>query len=194
MLALGRADPTHADERVERALHQALRHYRRQREALGPVASAAFARAFTLGYARSNDARASEWVFEVLDRFVASQVTEDVCPWPELHGAINVREPGAIGVDTVLYLTALSDGLLLADRIGDKRRVARYRKAILSAARFVMQLEVREEHCYYIRSPRDAVGGVRTALWDNRIRVDYCAEALMGLRRARQVLFGGRGD
>ncbi len=65
-------------------------------------------------------------------------------------------------------------------------------QAVRAAARFVIQLEFREEGSYYIRSRVDALGGVRTALWNNSIRADHCAEAIMALIRARIALFGSR--
>jgi len=181
------------DPRIQRAAQRALQYYSRDEETLSqPQAAAALARAFSLAYAATNDARASDLVFAILDRFAALQVTAAVCPWPDLVGAINVRELGVVGADTALYLAAMADGALLADRIGDRVRAAKYRETVRAAARFVMQLEVREAGCYYIRSPRDALGGVRAAPWDHRIRVDRCGEAVMALIRAREALHGPR--
>lgn len=179
------------DPRIERAAGRGLLYYMKDDDTLvQPQAAAALARAFTLAYVLTNDARASDLVFEILDRLAALQVTPASCPWPDLHGAINVRELGVVGADTAVYLAALADGVFLADRIGDKARAARYREAVRAAARFIMQLEVREAGCYYIRSPRDALGGIRAAAWDHRIRVDRCAEAVMALIRVREVLYG----
>ncbi|MBN2559356.1 MAG: hypothetical protein JXQ75_00295 [Phycisphaerae bacterium] len=184
------------NDQIELVLQRALSYYRGRDDVWSnPVAAAALARAFARAYAQTNDARASAFVFDVLDRFARLQVNAAVCPWPELYGAINVRERGAVGVDTAIYLTALADGVALAERVGDRPRVRRYRGAVSAAVRFVLQLEVCEEGCYYICSPRDALGGVRAAPWDSRIRVDHCAEALMSLMRAREVLYGkAKGD
>ena len=191
LLALAEAHALNRDPRIEKALLRSLSYYRRGfRERLSWPGTAALARALTLHYAQTNDARLSDAVFEIIDRFVELQVTRLRCPYPELRGAINVRRPGQVGADTAIYLAALADALLLAERVGDRRRAATYRNATLSAVRFVLQLEVREMGCYYIRSPRDALGGVRTAPWDGRIRVDHCADALRALQRARIALYG----
>jgi len=191
LLALAQSDPSRGDERIEQALHRALSYYPSREDLLSdPVAAAALARAFASGYAWTNDAHASEFVFKILDQFAGLQVTEAACPWPELHGAINVRERGAIGVDTARYLAALADGLRLAERVGEKQRAKRYREAVSAAVRFVLQLEVRTEGCYYVRNPRDALGGVRASPWNNRIRADHCAEALMSMMLAREALYG----
>ena len=161
-----------------------------QKRAAGPIACAALVRAFASGYARTNSAEMSDFAFGLVDQFVGLQLNRENCPWPELRGAVNVRRRGAVGADTASYLTALADGLALAQRVGDEARLKRYRESVRSAARFVMQLEVRQPGCFYIRSPRDVLGGIRTALWDNQIRIDHCAEALLALIRAREVLFG----
>lgn len=191
LLALAQSDPLEADPRIERALQRALSFYAGRQDLLAdPATAAALARAFAQGYDWTNDARASDFVFAILDHLVRLQVGPAACPWPELHGAINVREPGAVGVDTAIYLTALADGVALARRIGDQERTARYRQAVLDAARFILQLEIRPAGVYYVRNPRDALGGVRTAPWDNRIRVDHCAWALVSLIQARKVLHG----
>ena len=183
------------DKRIEKAMLRALSHYRKTLAAeakenkLSPIAAAAMARAFALHYDNTNDARLSDMVFEILDRLAALQIPDGAGVYPELCGAVNARRPGLVGADTALYLATFADGLALARRIGDRPRVERYRRATLAAARFVLQLEVREMGCYHIRSPRDVLGGVRTTPWNGRIRADHCANALVALMRARVALF-----
>lgn len=183
--------PTELAARIDRALQAATPYYQRLcKEAVDPQDAAVLARALASAYSCTNDSRVSDLAFGLLDEFARLQVSEASCPWPELYGAVNAREPGLVGADSADYLAALADGVVLAERIGDQERAKRYRGAVRSAARFILQLEVREEGCYYIRSPRDALGGVRTSPWDNRIRADHCAQALVGLMRAREVLYG----
>lgn len=190
------ASSTQREEKdIEKAMLRALSHYRKTLAAetknskLSPIAAAAMARAFALHYENTNDARLSDMVFQILDRLAALQIPEGTGVYPELCGAINARRPGLLGADTAIHLAALADGLVLAERIGDRPHVEQYRRATLAAARFVMQLEVRKMGCYHIRSPRDVLGGIRTAPWDDRIRADRCADALIALIRARAALF-----
>ena len=193
LLALARAyqSPSVGDRRViAAALRRGLSYAGRKRDNLDPVGAAIMARAFALHYAQTNDARLSDLVFNINDRLVRLQLDKAVCPYPELYGAINVRRPGLIGADTAIYLSALADGLTLAARVGDQERIERYRHATSAAARFLLQLEVSKKGCYYVRSPRDVLGGVRTAPWNGRIRVDHCANAVIALTLARQALYG----
>jgi len=78
---------------------------------------------------------------------------------------------------------------MLARRIGDTRRVERYEKVVRLAARFVMQLQVRPEEAYFIRSPQDAIDGIRTSPSLYLLRIDHCQHALIGLMKAREALF-----
>lgn len=151
---------------------------------------AVLARAFAQAYEITNDARTSEACYAILDYWTARQLDSNSCPWPELNGAISAGVPGVVGVDTASYLLALADGVKLAQRIGDRPRSDAYREAIRKAARFLLQLQFSPDACFYIRFPQDVVGAVRSAPWDHRIRVEYCADALMALIRARQILFG----
>jgi len=130
-----------------------------------------------------------DFVFEMTDWLVDKQYDETNCPWPELHGGVQANVQGRVGVATASYLEGFAEALRLARRVGDDARTARYERAVRLAARFVMQLQVRPEEAYYVRSPQDTVGGIRTSPTDNRLRIDHCQHALLGLARARQVLF-----
>lgn len=186
----GRGDAGGSDS-LSRVLEQARTHYQSwyERDA-EPRASAALARALMQLYGRTNDARCSDLAFSILDRFAALQVTPASCPMPELWGAINAGQPGVVGSDSAAYVSALAEGLVLARRIGDRQRVERYEHAVRLGARFILQLEFTEAGCFYVRTPRDAIGGVRMSPWDHRIRVDRCGDALESLIQARAALFG----
>jgi hypothetical protein len=179
--------------RANAVLDKAQTYYQgwveRQARAMSPRTLAVFARAAAQLYANTKDARVSDTCFSILDHWAALQLDRGSCPWPELWGAINAGAPGIVGADTSCYVAALADGVDLAKRIGDQPRAEEYRKAIRHAARFIIQLQFRREGCFYVRFPQDVIGAVRAAPWDHRIRVDYCADALIALIRAREVLF-----
>lgn len=191
MRALMAWDGSARDDAITAILERARVHYQSWYESSAePWESAALARALMQLYARSNDARCSDLAFSILDRFAALQVTAAACPMPELWGAINAGQPGVVGSDSAAYVSALAEGLELAWRIGDRQRVKRYESAVRLGARFILQLEFSEAGCFYVRTPRDALGGVRRSPWDNRIRVDRCGGALEALIRTRAALFG----
>ncbi|MCC7409114.1 MAG: hypothetical protein IT442_13690 [Phycisphaeraceae bacterium] len=56
------------------------------------------------------------------------------------------------------------------------------------AARFLGQLMFAEQSLYYIRSPQDVLGGVRPALWDNRLSTAPTAMALLAVTELQETL------
>lgn len=190
LAALARLNAGSEDVRITKAIESAIRYYADRYQAkFEPTAAAALLQALCLHYSRSNDARISDMAFDLTDRLAALQLTARNCPYEELHGAINVRRAGEVGADTAIYLASLADALELAERVGDSARIERYRSAVSAAARFVMQLEFRDDGTFYVRSRRDVLGGIRAALWDGRLRIDHTGLGLIGLIRAREVLY-----
>ena len=134
-----------------------------------------------------------DYVFELTDWLAASQLNRSNCKWPELHGGIAPYKPGRAGVSTASYLEAFTDSLQLARTVGDEVRAKRYEEVVRLAARFVMQLQVRPEEAYFVRSRQDAVGGIRTSPAVNRLRIDHCQHALIALIKARRTLYPDEG-
>ncbi len=57
-----------------------------------------------------------------------------------------------------------------------------------AAARFVGQLMIDEPNCFGIRSPQEALGGIRLTLWDNTLDIAPSAITLMALLEMRETL------
>jgi len=130
-----------------------------------------------------------DFVFKLTDWLADEQLAPDNCPWKELWGGIASYQDGRAGVATAAYLEGFADALVLARETGDTERTARYEELVRGAARFVMQLQIRPKEAYFIRSPQDAVWGIRTAPALNLLRIDHCQHALIGLIKARKALF-----
>jgi hypothetical protein len=130
-----------------------------------------------------------EYVYELTDWLVEKQLNQSNCQWSDMWGGIAAYSEGRAGVATASYLEGFADALALARLTGDTARARRYEDVVRLAARFVMQLQVRPEETYYMRSPQDAIGGIRTSPSLNLLRIDHCQHALVGLAKAREVLF-----
>ncbi|MEM9417863.1 MAG: hypothetical protein AAGA25_02255 [Planctomycetota bacterium] len=65
-----------------------------------------------------------------------------------------------------------------------------------ASARFLGQLMIDEPNCFGIRSPQEAVGGIRLSLWDNTLDIAPSAITLLGLLEMRDSLeaLGGNDD
>jgi hypothetical protein len=190
LLALARHHEIEPSGEILDAFHRALGFYReyfrgRPSPAFVPWQVQAFAAMARIS-GRSDYAA---YVFELTDWLVARQLTRENCAWPELWGGVAAYADGQAGVATAAYLEAFADALQLARKVGDTERAARYATAVRGAARFVMQLQIRPEEAFYVRSPRDAVGGIRTSPSLNLLRIDHCQHALVGLLKARDALF-----
>jgi len=134
-----------------------------------------------------------DFVFELTDWLAEMQLNPSNCPYPELHGGIASYQPGRAGIATASYLEAFADALAVARMAGDAARVKRYESLVRDAARFVLQLQVRPEEAWFIRSPKDAVGGMRTSPTLNLLRIDHCQHAMIALIKTRRALFDDRG-
>jgi hypothetical protein len=131
----------------------------------------------------------TEYVFELTDWLAADQITPANNPWPEMWGGIASYQEGRAGVATAAYLEGFADALILARQVGDEERVRRYEEVVRLAARFVMQLQFREEEAYFVPFPADVVGGIRTSPSLGFLRIDHSQHALIGLLKARQALY-----
>ena len=154
---------------------------------LHDVTGAAVVNTHGLFYMNAHDAN-----LELADWLADKQLTRANCKWAEMWGGVAAYSEGRAGVATASYLEGFADALLLARSVGDVERARRYESLVRGAARFVMQLQVRSEEAYFMRSPQDAVGGIRTSPSLNLLRIDHGQHAIIGLIKARQVLFPER--
>lgn len=194
LLALASDYEIDPEGRILDAFDRALTYYRdfftKQRE---PMFVPWQARAYGIMARVTQRDDYKEFVFEMADWLVAHQLNDENCEFPELWGGIATLVRGRPDVSTAMYLSALCEALRLARSADDKARVERYESAIRAGARFVMQLQVRPEETYFMRSPTDAIGGIRMAPALNLMRISNCQHAMTGLIEARRVLYEDRG-
>lgn len=134
-----------------------------------------------------------DYVFELSDWLAGKQLTTSNQEWAELAGGVAVAGESRVGVSTASYLEAFADALALARDLGDQKRIAKYEEVVQQAARFVMQLQVRPQEAFFARSAQDTIWGIRAAPVQNRLRIDHCHHALVGLWKAKQALFPSDG-
>ncbi|NOX58075.1 MAG: hypothetical protein GXP29_04360 [Planctomycetes bacterium] len=190
VLALTRCYELDPSQHTLEAIERAFGFYRKHFEDTGSPAMVPWHMQAYARMARLTKKGAyREFVFKMADQVCDHQITMRNSDAPILVGAIVA--PGVLppNAGTAAMLSGLADAAELAQDVGDVERFHRYVEACRLAARFVMQLQIREEECYFIRSLPDAVNGIRTSPMNWRIRLDNCQHALIGLIKARQVLF-----
>jgi hypothetical protein len=132
--------------------------------------------------------RYADFVFEMSDAVVITQVVYADPTLAIYRGGFDVHGVGRTGVSTAVYVEGLVEAAKTAEVMGDKKRAERYRQVIQRAVRFVIQLRFRREECFYVQSLHDVVGGVRNAPAGSSIRIDNMQHALSALLGAQEVL------
>ncbi len=83
---------------------------------------------------------------------------------------------------TGVYLEGLIDAFALAKQCGDHARTENYRIAIVRGIRSLMQLQYKDAvDCFYIKHVDRVLGGLRTTVYDNTIRIDNVQHGLMAV-------------
>ena len=129
------------------------------------------------------------FAFELADAACALQLHDGNCHYREMWGAFSKEGALTAGSASAAYVSALADAALLARQVGDTQRLDRYTTACRLGTRFVMQLQFRSEECYYVRSLRDTVNGIRSTPSRTRISITSCQHALIALLKAQAFLF-----
>ena len=129
----------------------------------------------------------TKFVFEMNDWLVDLQQWDGV-PYVDMAGRFYDPKRKQLGnahaSATGVYLEGLIDAFELARRKNDAKRADRYRLTILRGLRNLMQLQFRSpEDMFYVTDKDRVFGGIRTEVYDSRIRVDNVQHALMGTQR-----------
>ena len=93
---------------------------------------------------------------------------------------------------TGAYLEGLADAVALARAVGDGSRAAAYDRVIQRGLRSLRQLQFRDERdAFYISRKKRVMGVLRTEVYDNAVRVDSAAHALIAaIKILRPMEFG----
>ena len=132
-----------------------------------------------------------DFVFEMNDWLVPHQQWGgDLDPdlWGRFYspGRPDYGPPHA--ASTGAYMEGFADAFRLAVESSDRGRAETYSRVIYRALRSIAQLQFdgKTDAFYVTKLPR-VLGGVRTEVYDNEIRVDNIQHALMGLLKFRGV-------
>lgn len=117
---------------------------------------------------------------------------------PDVEGGIVLVEAPEGSPPNPNWQTAPLFGFM-ATTLRDKQVVSRLQRpgtlvTASASARFLGQLMIDEPNCFGIRSPQEAVGGIRLSLWDNTLDIAPSAITLMALLEMRETLDALAGD
>ncbi len=154
------------------------RHYQARNPAFVPWHT----QACTSLYAQTGRKEFADFVFEINDWLLSMQQWDEISP--DMRGRFYDPKRPEFGpphaASTGAYLEGLADALALARAVGDVSRAAAYEVAISRGFRSLCQLQFRDQHdSYYISKKNRVMGALRTEVYDNAVRVDSAAHALI---------------
>ena len=138
----------------------------------------------------------ADFVLEMNDWLLPMQQWDGLDP--DLRGRFyNPRRPEygpPHAASTGAYLEGLSEAVALARELGDEARAEAYERAVRRGLRSLRQLQFRDERdAYYVSKREQVLGALRTEAYDNAIRVDSAAHALLAaIKVLRSVQTGVR--
>lgn len=171
-------------ERIKRS----FAYYRRwHRENQNPAFIPWHTQAYFALWKETKDPELVDFIFEMNDWLLGMQQW-DSAEYPDAQGRFYDPRRRRYGPphasSTGVYLEGLADAFVLARELGDEKRMASYRRAIVRGIRSLMQLQFADEiDMYYISKRTEARGGLRTRVYDNVIRVDNVQHSFMGVQK-----------
>lgn len=137
----------------------------------------------------THDEELADFIFEMNDWLLDVQQWDDA-PYPDMRGRFyDPSRPFGPphSSSTGVYLEGLIDAYQLALELNESARAESYRVAIRRGLRSVMQLQfVDDVDTYYISRKDRVIGGIRTTVYDNEIRVDNVQHNLMAVLKILQ--------
>jgi len=84
---------------------------------------------------------------------------------------------------TSVFLEGISDAYRIAVLLNDTIHIERYREALQLGTRFILQTQWTNDNSFYLENRTRALGGFKTSLTDNSIRIDNTQHAVMALMK-----------
>ena len=143
-------------------------------------------------FQRTGDAEYRGAIYEMNDWLINLQ-NLDSQDSPDLAGRFYIDEYAFNGPphasSTAVYVEGLAYAYNLARRDdGNEARAQAYLRAICHGLRSLMQLQYRDVNSYYLSRPQNALGGLRTRVTDNQLRVDNTQHAIMAVLAVKRFV------
>jgi len=84
---------------------------------------------------------------------------------------------------TSVFLEGINDAYALAIEIEDSYHIKKYKESLTEGTRFVLQTQFNDENSFYVENKTKSVGGFKTSLTKNTIRIDNVQHAVLTLMK-----------
>ena len=154
------------------------RHRRRRNPAFVPWHTQAAA----LLFAQTGRREFADFVLEINDWLLPMQQWDGLAP--DLRGRFHDPRRPEFGpphaASTGAYMEGLADAAALARALGERARASAYERALARGLRSLRQLQFRDERdAFYVSRRERVLGALRTEVYDNAVRIDSAAHALL---------------
>jgi hypothetical protein len=185
----------HLEEKLDTKLlakfMASYRHYRQWHlENRNPAFIPWHTQAYYKVYRKTEDQELADWIFEMNDWLIDQMQQWEGTMYPDAMGRFfspkkNYGPPHASS--TGVYMEGIIDAFILARDLGDDERRERYRVSLVRGLRSCMQLTYwDDDDMFFVKNKELTRGGVRTTVYNNRIRVDNVQHNLMAILKTLQ--------
>ncbi len=84
---------------------------------------------------------------------------------------------------TSVFLEGINDAYHLALQVNDSFHIKKYHEVLVNGTRFILQTQFTKNNSFYLDHPEFAIGGFKTSLTDNSLRIDNTQHALFALMK-----------
>lgn len=174
------------DANVLQRCLQSFAYYRQwHRQYRNPAFIPWHTQAYSLLYQLTGERELRDFVFEMNDWLLSMQQW-DGTQYPDIQGRFYDPDRPQYGPphasSTGVYLEGLADAYVLAKDALDQSRMDSYQQAIWRGVRSIRQLQFKDKvDMFYISKRNQVIGGLRTTVYDNTIRVDNVQHCLMAI-------------
>ena len=133
-------------------------------------------------YNITKDTEVADFIFEMNDWMIdAYQIYKS--EYPDEIGGFPKYFPT---FSTSVFLEGINDAYNVAIMTDDTSHIEKYEEAIRLGTRFMLQIQFNEENSFYLENKTRSIGGFKTSLTDNIMRIDNTQHSVMALIKTYQ--------
>lgn len=132
---------------------------------------------YALLFEQTKNRNLSDFIFEMNDWMIDNYQMKTSL-YPDEIGGFPKYFPT---FSTSVFIEGVNDAYTVAKCINDTEHVQKYKDSIKLGTRFILQTQFTENNSFYLDQSYRAIGGFKTSLTDNSIRIDNTQHALLAL-------------
>jgi len=138
--------------------------------------------AYALLYQETKDSQLVDFIFEMNDWMIDNYQIQSSL-YPDEIGGFPYYYPT---FSTSVFIEGINDAYNIARFVSDTDHINKYKSALQNGIRFILQTQFTDNNSFYLENDYRAIGGFKTSLTDNSIRIDNTQHAVMALMKSYQ--------